>query len=125
MDSTALQFPDRQFDQTLLFFLLHEQPLASRRKTLAEALRVTRPGGTLTIVDYARPSRLNPLRYLMAPILALLEPFARDLWYEEVTAWLPPDANITIAQTQRYFGGLYQMLVLEIGHDGQSEIIPQ
>jgi hypothetical protein len=61
----------------------------------------------------------------MAPILALLEPFARDLWYEEVTAWLPPDANITIAQTQRYFGGLYQMLVLEIGHDGQSEIIPQ
>lgn len=114
MDSTALDFPAQHFDQTLLFFLLHEQPLASRRKTLAEAVRVTRPGGTLTIVDYSRPSQLNPLRYIMAPILALLEPFARDLWNEEVTSWLPHDANITPVRKQRFFGGLYQMLTLKV-----------
>lgn len=114
MDSTALQFPDKHFDRALLFFLLHEQPLSARIKTLAEAVRVIRPGGTLTIVDYARPGRLNPLRYLMAPILALLEPFARDLWNEEVGSWLPQDANITLVRKQRFFGGLYQMLTLKV-----------
>ena len=115
MDSAALTFPDQRFDRALLFFLLHEQPLAVRKKTLAEAVRVIRPGGTLTIVDYAGPGWLNPLRYIMAPILALLEPFARDLWKEEVPSWLPQDANITLVCKQRFFGGLYQMLTLKVG----------
>jgi len=115
MDSTALEFPDQSFDRALLFFLLHEQPLAVRKKTLAEALRVIRPGGILTIVDYAGPGRFNPLRYLMAPMLALLEPYARDLWNEEVISWLPCDANITTVRKRRYFGGLYQMLTLKAG----------
>jgi len=114
MDSTALTFPDQHFDHALLFFLLHEQPLAARIKTLAEAVRVIRPGGTLTIVDYAQPGLLNPLRYIMTPILALLEPFARDLWNEEVGSWLPRDSSITIVSRQRYFGGLYQMLTLKL-----------
>jgi ubiquinone/menaquinone biosynthesis C-methylase UbiE len=114
MDSSSLQVPDKHFDRALLFFLLHEQPLAVRTKTLAEAVRVIRPGGTLTIVDYAGPSRLNPLRYIMAPILTLLEPFARDLWNEEVASWLPHNANITLIRKQRFFGGLYQILTLEV-----------
>jgi ubiquinone/menaquinone biosynthesis C-methylase UbiE len=75
MDSMALDFPDQHFDHALLFFLLHEQPLSVRIKTLAEAVRVIRTGGTLTIVGYPRPSRSNPLRFIMAPILSLLEPF--------------------------------------------------
>lgn len=115
MDSSALKFPDQHFDRALLFFLLHEQPLEVRKNTLAEAVRVMRSGGILTIVDYARPGRFNPLRYVMAPILSLLEPFARDLWKEEVTSWLPQNANITLVCKQRYFGGLYQMLTLKIG----------
>ena len=115
MDSTALIFPDQHFDRALLFFLLHEQPLAARIKTLAEAVRVIRPGGTLTIVDYARPGLLNPLRCIMAPILALLEPFARDLWNEEIASWLPQDAIIVPVHRQRFFGGLYQMLTLKVG----------
>lgn len=115
MDSAALAYADRHFDHALLFFLLHEQPLAVRKKTLAEAARVIRPGGTLTIVDYAGPSRLNPLRYIMAPILALLEPFARDLWNAEIVSWLPQDANIELVSKQRLFGGLYQILQLRAG----------
>jgi ubiquinone/menaquinone biosynthesis C-methylase UbiE len=113
MDSTALNFPDRHFDHALLFFLLHEQPLATRKKTLAEAVRVIRPDGTLTIVDYAGPGWLNPLRYIMAPILSLLEPFARDLWKEELASWLPQDANITMVSKQCFFGGLYQIITLK------------
>lgn len=114
MDSTALQFPDEQFDHALLFFLLHEQPMEVRIKTLVEAVRVTNPGGTLTIVDYANPGRLNPWRYIMAPILNIFEPFARDLWQHEIVSWLPQDKNIELVSRQRFFGGLYQMLILKI-----------
>jgi ubiquinone/menaquinone biosynthesis C-methylase UbiE len=114
MDSTMLKFPDRHFDRALLFFLLHEQPLDVRKQTLVEAVRVVRAGGTITIVDYAGPAWFNPLRYIMAPVLALLEPYARDLWNTELTNWLPQDANVEIVSSQRFFGGLYQMLTLKI-----------
>lgn len=114
MDSAALDFADASFDRVLLFFLLHEQPQAVREKTLAEALRVIRPGGTLTIVDYARPYRFNPLRYLWEPVLARLEPFACDLWRDEVSTWLPKDVIIADTRKQRFFGGLYQMLTLTV-----------
>lgn len=113
MDSTELNYSGHYFDRALLFFLLHEQPLDVRKKTLAEAIRVIRPGGTLTIVDYAGPSWLNPLRYIMAPILSLLEPFARDLWREEIVAWLPENACINVLHKQRFCGGLYQMIRLQ------------
>jgi len=59
-DSSALTFPAGQFDQTVVFFLLHEQPEEVRRKTIAEAIRVTRPGGKVIFVDYHGPKRRNP-----------------------------------------------------------------
>jgi len=121
MDSAALAFADASFDQALLFFLLHEQPQAVREKTLAEALRVVRPGGTLTIVDYAPPHRLNPLRYFWKPVLDRLEPFARDLFSEEVAAWLPKHGSFTMISKQSFFGGMYQMLTLRVADSGQEK----
>ncbi len=115
MNSESLGFEDRSFDRALLFFLLHEQPRQVREKTLSETLRVLRPGATLTIVDYARPIALNPLRYLWGPVLDRLEPFARDLWREDVTIWLPKGNPVTGVRRQTFFGGLYQMLTLTIG----------
>jgi ubiquinone/menaquinone biosynthesis C-methylase UbiE len=114
MDSAALGFPDASFDRALLFFLLHEQPQEVRERTLAEALRVVRPGGTLTIVDYAPASRLNPLRYFWMPVLDRLEPFARDLFTEEIGAWLPKSSGFATVSDQRFFGGMYQMLTLKV-----------
>ena len=85
-----------------------------RERTLAEALRVVRPGGTLTIVDYAPPNRFNPLRYFWKPVLHRLEPFARDLFSEEVAAWLPKNGSFLTVSKQRFFGGMYQMLTLKV-----------
>ena len=73
-----------------------------------------RPGGTLTIVDYAPPSRFNPLRYFWKPVLDRLEPFARDLFSEELAAWLPKDGGFVTVSKQRFFGGMYQMLTLKV-----------
>ena len=111
MDSAALTFADATFDRALLFFLLHEQPDDVRRRTLTEALRVVKPGGKLVVVDYARPRPWNPLRWLMAPILALLEPFALDLWRNEIVDFAP-GRGVAATKPRRFFGGLYQLVVL-------------
>ena len=111
-DSSSLACPDASYDQVLLFFLLHEQPEAVRRATLAEAMRVVRPGGRIVIVDYHLPVRWHPLRLLMTGVFRKLEPYAMDLWENEVQAFLPAHAQPASITKQTYYGGLYQKLVL-------------
>lgn len=111
-DSTDMQFEDASRDGVVVFFLLHEQPVEARHKTIAEALRVTKPGGKLVFVDYHRPVAVNPFRYIMVPILTTLEPFAMDLWRGEITDWLPADIPVAKIEKQTYFGGLYQKVVV-------------
>ena len=111
-DSTALHFADGTHDSTVLFFLLHEQPEEVRRKTIAEALRVTKPGGKLVFVDYHKPRAYSPFRDLMVPVLTLLEPFAMDTWNHEIASWLPEDAQVEKIEKQTYFAGLYQKVVM-------------
>lgn len=111
-DSTALQFEDASHDAAIVFFLLHEQPADVRRKTIAEALRITKPGGKIVFVDYHRPHRFNPFRYVMVPILRTLEPFAMDMWRGEIADWLPAGMPAAQVTKQTYFGGLYQKVVI-------------
>jgi ubiquinone/menaquinone biosynthesis C-methylase UbiE len=111
-DSSSLASPDASYDQVLLFFLLHEQPEQVRRATLAEAMRVVRPGGRIVIVDYHRPVRWHPLRLLMTGVFRQLEPYAMDLWENDVEAFLPADPRPASITKQTYYGGLYQKLVL-------------
>jgi ubiquinone/menaquinone biosynthesis C-methylase UbiE len=110
-DASDLPFPDATHDRVVLFFLLHEMPLEVRRRTLAEAMRVVKPGGEVVIVDYHRPAGWHPLRPLMKLILTRLEPFATDLWAHEVREWLPALAEGAIAK-RTFWGGLYQRLVI-------------
>ena len=110
-DSSALDIDTGAYDQALLFFLLHEQPEEVRKRTVAEALRVLKPGGKLVIVDYHRPRRSHPLYWPMVGILKTLEPFAMDLWRHEIADWLP--AGLVAAIEKRTsFGGLYQLLTV-------------
>ena len=113
-DSTALSFPDNSFDETVVFFLLHEQPEYARRKTVEQAIRVTRPGGRVIFVDYHGPKRSNPMRYVMLPVLTLLEPFAMDLWRDELPEYMPADIKPEQISSTFYFGGLYQKVVLDL-----------
>jgi SAM-dependent methyltransferase len=111
-DSAALDYANATYDQCVLFFLLHEQPCDIRRKTLAEALRVLRPGGKLVLIDYHLPRPLHPLRYLLRPILSLLEPYALDLWRRDISEWLPSQFYSVSLRKELFFGGLFQKIVM-------------
>lgn len=111
-DSSALAAPDASYDQVLLFFLLHEQPEHVRRGTLAEALRVVRPGGRVVIVDYHRPARWHPMRPLMKFVFRNLEPYAMELWQHGLESYLPAAGAPAAITKSTTFGGLYQKLVL-------------
>ena len=111
-DSSDLHFADGSFADVVVFFLLHEMPTEVRRKTVAEALRVTKPGGKLIFVDYHKPRAWSPFRYLMVPVLTTLEPFAMDVWNHEIASWLPEGAPVAKLEKQTYFGGLYQKVVM-------------
>jgi ubiquinone/menaquinone biosynthesis C-methylase UbiE len=110
MDSSNLNLPDASYDRALIFFLLHEQPSQYRERTLSELFRVVKPGGKIIVVDYDLPRWWHPLRYVWRPLLAKLEPFALDLWREEIAKWLP-HASIHIRK-EPFFGGLYQKVVI-------------
>jgi ubiquinone/menaquinone biosynthesis C-methylase UbiE len=113
-DSSAMSFASGSFEETVVFFLLHEQPEEVRRETVAEAIRVTRPGGKIIFVDYHGPQRSNPMRYVMKPILTWLEPFAMDLWRDELPEYLPPHIDAEQVDSKFYFGGLYQKVVVRV-----------
>jgi len=113
-DSRALSTPAATYDRVVLFFLLHEQPLEVRKQTLAEALRVLKPGGQLVLVDYHPPARWNPLRPVMRRVLRHLEPYALDLWGAELAEYFPHDAGVACLHKDTFFGGLYQRVVVTV-----------
>lgn len=108
-DAASIDRPDAAYDQVLLFFLLHEQPLAVRRATLAEAFRLVKPGGKVVVVDYHRPALWHPLRWLMRGIFRWLEPFAVELWQQPIEDFLPANLDLMSATRTTFFGGLYQL----------------
>jgi hypothetical protein len=87
-------------------------PLDWMRAMPALWVRVAKPGGKIVIVDYAMPRWWHPLRYLWGPLLARLEPFALDLWREEIANLLPPLRDTGKLTRESFFGGLYQKVVI-------------
>src|SRR6516162_4053144 len=104
------EFARRQLRSCLIFFLLHEQPSQYRERTLSELFRVVKPGGKIIVVDYDLPRWWHPVRYVWRPLLAKLEPFALDLWRNEIAKWLPQASSHI--RKQPFFGGLYQKMVI-------------
>ena len=113
-DSSALAIADATYDRALLFFLLHEQPAEVRARTVAEALRVVKPGGKLVMVDFARPQWWHPLRYSWLPLISRIEPFAADMWRGANGMCLPCEVTHKRA-IRRFFGGMFQMVTLTRG----------
>ena len=109
-NSTALPQVSASYERALLFFLLHEQPFDIRLQTIREAFRVVKPGGKITFIDYHRPRRWHPLYGVMKIILSKLEPYALDLWNNEIEDWFPTEMAPASITKRTLFGGLYQII---------------
>jgi len=71
-DAAGLPFADGTFDAACVSFALHEMPSSIRERVLREMARVTRPGGTVLVVDYALPKR-QPARSVVFHAVRLYE----------------------------------------------------
>ncbi len=54
-DASQLPFPDGRFDVSCISFALHEMPPSIRERVAPEIARVTRPCGTILVIDYGMP----------------------------------------------------------------------
>jgi len=71
-DAANMPFNNSSFDISCISFALHEMPLTIREKVLNEMVRVTKPKGTIIIVDYALP--VNKIsRFLVYHFVKLYE----------------------------------------------------
>jgi ubiquinone/menaquinone biosynthesis C-methylase UbiE len=117
MDAETLRYAGGSFDTTLMFLLLHEMPAEARRRSLREAIRVTRPGGAFVIAEYGEKRkrhffhRFAPMRW----ILTWAEPFLGGFWSEDLNDVLWQCArdvgrSIVLEEQVDIFGGFYRVM---------------
>lgn len=100
------------YDVVCCFFLLHEMPSAYKRRTVDALLAAVEPGGKAVFVDYHKPHWAHPLKWIMSLVFAGLEPFAKELWSNEITSY-GSRADEFVWTKRTYFGRLYQKVVAE------------
>jgi phosphatidylethanolamine/phosphatidyl-N-methylethanolamine N-methyltransferase len=99
MDALNLKFPDNMFDYVMAFHVVSVVP--DVRRLMAEMLRVSRPGGTVVIINHFR-SRNR----MLAALDSLIEPITRRLgWHtlslEVVTGDVPLEIKHTYKTARR------------------------
>ena len=116
MNAETLRYGNASFDTALMFLLLHELPAEARRRSLREAIRVVRPGGTFVIAEYGE-RRKRHLFHWFAPmrwVLTRAEPFLGGFWSEDLTEVLrqcAKEAGRTVELDEQVdiFGGFYRV----------------
>ena len=100
----------KAYDVVCCFFLLHEMPEAYKRRVIEALLLGVRPGGKVVFVDYHKPHRAHPLKWVMSLVFDTLEPFAKELWSNEIAGYSNQSEKFAWSK-QTYFGGLYQKTI--------------
>ncbi len=97
------------YDLICSFFLLHEVPDDWKRRIVDNMLEQIPEHGEVLFVDYHRPSRWQPVRYILHWVNRLLEPFADALWQHEIS-YFASKANHFEWNKETIFGGVYQIV---------------
>lgn len=100
-----------EYDVICSFFLLHEVPEYKKYQIVNRMLELLPEGGKAVFVDYGRPAQWQPIRYILKIVNRLLEPFAEDLWKNEVKHYAR-DAEQFIWEKKTFFGGVYQCVIV-------------
>lgn len=110
--------PDAPYDLICNFMLLHEVPDDWKRRIVDNMLSQMPAQGEVLFVDYHRPSRWQPVRYILQLVNRYLEPFANALWEHEI-AHFASQADRYEWHKKTLFGGVYQ--VVSVRHKKPSE----
>lgn len=100
---------ERPYDLICSFFLLHEVPDDWKQRIVNNMLEQIPPGGEALFVDYHRPARWQPVRYILQWVNRLLEPFAEALWQHDIS-YFARDADEFEWHKETIFGGVYQIV---------------
>ncbi|HEX9295041.1 MAG TPA: methyltransferase domain-containing protein [Polyangiaceae bacterium] len=83
-DATELPFEDESFDIACVSFALHEMPDSVRERAVKEVVRVTKPNGTIVVVDYGSPPGV-----IGSAFFHVVKLFERDHYVEFIHSDLP------------------------------------
>ena len=100
------------YDVVCCFFLLHELPDGHKREVIDGLLSSLAPGGKVVFVDYHMPAPFHPLKGPTSFVFSCLEPFAKALWYREISSFATM-AEQFAWRKETFFGGLFQKVVAE------------
>ncbi|MEX0828451.1 MAG: rhodoquinone biosynthesis methyltransferase RquA [Haliea sp.] len=98
------------YDAVCCFFLLHELPDDCKRIVVNSLLESVVPGGKVIFIDYHKPHFLHPLKAVMSVVFALLEPFAKRLWSNEISYFAENNDQFDWRK-RKYFGALFQKVI--------------
>jgi ubiquinone/menaquinone biosynthesis C-methylase UbiE len=101
--------PETSYDLICSFFLLHEVPDDWKRRIVDNMLSQMPEGGEILFVDYHRPARWQPVRYILQWVNRVLEPFAEALWKHEIACFASEPERYSW-QKETIFGGVYQIV---------------
>lgn len=99
------------YDLICSFFLLHEVPDDKKTEIVDHILEKLPRGGKAIFVDYANPSKWQPIRYILKPVNYFLEPFAEALWKNEISHYANK-AERFVWEKKTFFGGVYQCVTV-------------
>lgn len=100
------------YDLVCCFFLLHEIPETYKHRVVDALLAGVPKGGKVVFIDYHRPHWAHPLKWIMSLVFDAVEPFAKDLWFNEISSYGSGSEEFAWSK-QTHFGGLYQKVVAE------------
>ena len=100
---------ESEFDKVLISFVLHGLPQASRERTIANALKVLKPGGQFLIFDYGENNLEEMPFYFRVPFSLIECDYAFDYierdWNEKLL-----QSGFTRTESVEYLGGLFRLL---------------
>ena len=112
MDVTALDFPTASFDNAVSSFLFCVLPDHQQVPALRELARVVRPGGTIRILEYVRPSGglRRALTYLWQPWIR----WAYGASFDRNTEQHVPEAGLDLVESRFVFDDLLKLLTVRV-----------
>lgn len=121
MNAEKIECENDTYDQSIIFFLLHEVSPAARANILAEAIRITKPGGGLYITEYNEGfSHFMHKLPLFTWFSGVIEPCLPGFWKEKLADKIDAAARATgktvaLTRAREVWRGFYRIHEYTVG----------